>query len=189
MPTVPHSPLPLERHKSPYTFLEKVKRVLWTTCESTAFRWSWPTWYRYRAWLLRCFGADIDPRARIRRTCLFTCPWNLKIGADTATGERVWFYCLGAITIGKRVTVSHEARLCAGTHDFDQIAMPLLRLPIMINDDAWIASSTFIGPNVEVGKGAILGAAGCTFKNLDAWTVYCGNPAQRIKERKRLDSV
>ncbi|MEM6853863.1 MAG: putative colanic acid biosynthesis acetyltransferase [Planctomycetota bacterium] len=176
---------PEARHVSPYRFAEKLKRLVWTVVEATAFRWTWPTWYGYRAWLLRRFGADIHPDARIRRTCRFTCPWNLKMGANTATGDRVIFYCLGPVTVGERVTISQYAHLCAGSHDFtDPVLMPLLRPPIAIEDDAWIATDAFVGPNVTVGEGALLGARGCAFKDLKPWTIYGGNPAKELKPRE-----
>jgi putative colanic acid biosynthesis acetyltransferase WcaF len=35
-----------------------------------------------------------------------------------------------------------------------------------------------------MGEGAVLGARGCTFRDLDAWTVYAGNPARPLKARK-----
>lgn len=164
--------------------------MLWASVELTLFRWTWPTWYRYRAWLLRRFGADVHPASRIRRTCTFECPWNLTMGAGTATGERVWFYCLGPITIGERVTLSHFCQLCAGSHDPDDPElMPLQRPRINIGDDAWIATSAFVGPGVEVGEGAILGACGCSFKDLKPWHIYGGNPATLLRERARRQPV
>ena len=61
--------------------------------------------------------------------------------------------------------------------------MPLLRPPIVIEDDAWIAADAFVGPNIRVGQGAILGARGAAFKDLDPWTIYGGNPAKPIRKR------
>ena len=172
------------RHLSPYTFKEKAKRLLWSLVEATLYRWTWPTWYRYRAWLLERFGASIHSTVRLRRTCRFTCPWNLTIGAHSASGDRVIFYSLGPITIGQRTTLSQGSHLCAGTHDYtDPATMPLQRLPIQIGDDAWIATDAFVGPGVTVGQGAILGARGCAFKDLNAWIIYGGNPAKAIKDR------
>lgn len=174
------------RHRSPYGFAEKAARMLWALVEATLFRWTWPTWYRYRAWLLRRFGADIHPTARLRRTCRFTCPWNLSIGAHTSSGEDVRFYCLGKVTVGDWVTISHLAHLCAGSHDYsDTHAFKLLTPPITVGNEAWLATDAFVGPGVTVGEGAILGARGCTFKDLEPWTVYAGNPASKIKERPR----
>jgi len=172
------------RHRSPYSLGEKIRRVLWSGIESTLFRWTWPTWYGYRGWLLRRFGADIHPTARIRRTCRFTCPWNLSIGSNTATGDHVRFYCLGPVTVGKQVTLSQHTHLCAGSHDYTDIQnMPLLRPPITIHDDVWVATDAFVGPGVTIGEGTILGARGCAFSNLDPWTIYGGNPAKPLKPR------
>lgn len=174
------------RHISPFSLQEKIARVLWAVAESTLFRTTWPTWYRYRAWLLRRFGAAVHPTARIRRTCSFVCPWNLTVGPNTATGEKVWFYCLGPVSVGARVTLSHFAQLCAGGHNTETVGMELTRPPIVIGDDAWIATSAFVGPGVHVGDGAILGARGCAFKQLNPWTIYGGNPATVLRTRKRL---
>lgn len=174
------------RHRSPDGFGTKVKRMLWAATEATAFRYTWPTWYRYRAWLLRRFGAEIHPTARIRRTCRIVCPWNLRVGANTATGEEVWFYCLGPVTLGDRVTVSHFAHLCAGSHDYsDTLRMVLTRPPITVGDDVWIAADAFVGPGVALGEGSILGARAAAFRDCADWQVYGGNPAVVIAERPR----
>ena len=172
------------RHASPYSFREKVGRVLWSVCEATLFRYSWPTWYSYRAWLLRRFGATIARNAFVRRTVRITCPWNLTMGPDSAIGHEARIYALGQITLGARSTVSQYTHLCAGSHDHTQLDMPLQRPPIRILDDAWIAADAFVGPGVTVGTGAILGSRGCAFKDLDAWIIYGGNPARVIGARQ-----
>ena len=64
--------------------------------------------------------------------------------------------------------------------------MPLLRSPIVISDYAWIAADAFVGPNVTVGEGALLGARACAMKNLDPWTIYAGNPAAAVRPRPRF---
>lgn len=173
-----------QRRRSPHGFRTNVKRMCWAAVEGTAFRWTWPTWYRYRAWLLRRFGADVHPTSRIRRTCRFQCPWNLSVGADTATGEDVWFYCLGKVTIGKRVTLSHAAKICAGSHDPEDPEMRLTTAPVTVGDDAWVAASAFVYPGVEVGAGSILAACGVAVRSLEPWTIYGGNPAERLRSRK-----
>ena len=116
------------------------------------------------------------------------CPWNLAAGASCSAGDGSILYCLGPVTLGQRVTISQHAHVCAGSHDYTKIDMPLLRPPITIGDDVWIAADAFVGPNVTVGNGAILGARGCAFKNLDGWTIYAGNPARPVKPRPPLSS-
>lgn len=174
------------RSKSPYGTREKIARVAWALVQATAFRCSFHTWYRWRAFVLRWFGASIHPSARIRRTVRIECPWNLSIGDDSAVGDHVTLYCLGKIAIGTRVSVSQGAHLCAGTHDYRDRSMPLRRLPIVVGDDAWICADAFVGPGVVIGTGAILGARGVALTALGEWSIYLGNPAAWIKARPRF---
>lgn len=174
---------PHDKSKSPYTFQAKVARVLWGVVQATLFRPSFQNWYRYRRLLLVAFGAKVHPTARLRRTVRVEIPWNLTIGEDSSVGDNATLYCLGPVTIGKGVTISQNAHLCAGSHDYTLRAMPLLRPPIIVEDDAWIAADAFVGPAVRVGEGAILSSRGCTMRDLEPWSIYAGNPATFVKQR------
>jgi putative colanic acid biosynthesis acetyltransferase WcaF len=175
----------MDRAVSPYTTREKFARVLWNYLGQKAFRCTFHNWYGLRNALLRLFGAKVGTPVRIRPTVLVEQPWNLTIGNNSSIGDRAIIYCLGPITIGEHVSISQGAHLCAGTHDYRKLDMPLLRPPIVVRDYAWIAADAFVGPNVEVGEGVLLGARACAMKNLDPWTIYAGNPAQPVKARPR----
>jgi putative colanic acid biosynthesis acetyltransferase WcaF len=174
------------RHTSSYSLQEKIWRLLWAIAQATFFRYSFHTWNKWRIFLLKSYGADIDYSCIIRRTVKVECPWNLKMGQNSCLGDRVIVYCLGKITIGDRVSISQYAHLCAGTHDYNDIDMPLLRLPITINDDVWLAAESFVGPNVVIGEGAILGARAVAMRDLDSWTIYSGNPAIIKRTRDKV---
>lgn len=174
------------RAKSPYSLRAKVARVLWGLVQGTVFRGSFHNWYRLRRWMLACFGASLHPTVRIRRTAYIESPWNLTMDAESSAGDHAILYCLGPVSIGKRVMISQNAHICAGSHDYSLRAMPLLRPPIIIEDDVWIAADAFVGPAVRVGEGAILGARGCAMTDLEPWTIYAGNPVKKVKERARL---
>ncbi len=98
-------------------------------------------------------------------------------------GEEAFIYNLGLVTLGEKVTVSHRAQLCAGTHDYTQPDLPLLKPPIVIHDQAWICADAFVGPGVTVGQGAIVGARAVVIKNVVPWSIVAGNPAKLIKRR------
>jgi putative colanic acid biosynthesis acetyltransferase WcaF len=168
---------------SPYAFGEKVRRVLWGVVQATLFRGSFHTFYGWRRMLLRAFGARLAGSARVRRTVRVECPWNLAIGEDSSVGDFATLYCLGPVRIGKGVTISQGAHICAGSHDFRRRSMPLLRPPIEISDHAWICADAFVGPEVKVGEGAILGARAVAMRPLEPWTIYAGNPAKPVRER------
>ena len=173
-----------ERHVSAFPMREKVGRVLWAIVQATLFRWSFHNMYTWRRMLLQIFGAKIDRTARVRRTVRVECPWNLTIGANSSIGDRAHAYCLGPVALGQRVTISQNVHLCAGTHDHRKPDMPLIRPPIEIGDDVWIAADAYVGPGVRVGHGALLSERGVALEHLDAWTIYRGNPAQAVKSRK-----
>ena len=110
-------------------------------------------------------------------------PWNLEIGDWSAIGEGALIYSLGKVTIGTRATISHRAHLCAGTHDYTSPSLPLIKPPITIGDQCWICADSFIGPNVTIGEGAVVGARAVATKDVEPWSIVAGNPAKRIKER------
>lgn len=175
-----------ERHRAPYGLQEQLIRVLWAIVHLTLFRFSPRLIWWWRNWVLRAFGARISSTARIHPTVKIVFPIHLTIGANTSVGDRAILYALGPITLGDRVTVSQYAHVCAGSHDYTQPDMPLIRSPILVDDDAWIAADAFVGPGVTVGEGAIVGARGVATKDIHPWTVVAGNPAVFVKSRKSL---
>jgi putative colanic acid biosynthesis acetyltransferase WcaF len=105
-------------------------------------------------------------------------PWHVEIGHQAALGDRAILYALGKIKIGKRATISQNAHLCAGTHDWRDPARSLLKTPIQIGADAWVCADAFVGPGVRIGSGAILGARGVAMKDLAPGHIGTGNPMQ-----------
>ncbi len=148
----------MRRIVSPVPFRSKVRRAVWSFVQGTAFRFSPHTSTRFRAFLLRLFGAKVGRHCTIRRTATIYYPWQFVLGDLSSLGDKATIYNLGPVTIGDRVTISQEAYLCAGTHDYRSPRMPLLTPPITVGDDAWICARAFVGPGVNVGEGAILGA-------------------------------
>lgn len=174
---------PADRHRSPWTFKEKLIRFIWGGVQGTFFRYSPRTSYRFRAFLLRLFGAKLASNVLIRPTVHIEIPWNLNIGAHTVVGDDAILYCLGPVTIGRYVTISQYAHICAGTHEIDSREFKLVRPPITLGDDVWIATDAFVGPGVTVGNGTIVGARSSVFKDLPPWVIAVGNPARPIKPR------
>lgn len=144
--------------------------------------------YGWRAFLLRCFGASIGRRCRIRRTVRVYYPWNLQLGDAAILGDEAEIYSLGLISIGPRAMISQQAYLCAGSHDYTHPDLPLLTPPISIGEEAWICARAFVGPGVIIGNGAVVAAAAVVVKDVPPWMIVGGNPAKIIKPR-RLDPV
>ncbi|MEP5151423.1 acetyltransferase [Planktotalea sp.] len=167
------------RASQKWTRREQVGRVAWALVYPL-FRLSPRPFWAWRRTLLRMFGARIGREVHVFSTVRITIPWNLEVGDASALGDRVIVYALGPITIGERVTVSQGAHLCAGTHDWRDPAMTLLKPPINIGDDAWICADAFIGPDVEIGSHAIVGARAVISKTVEGRAIMAGNPARQI---------
>lgn len=165
-----------------YGFGEIVRRILWFVGQ-WLIRLSPRPCFGWRRFVLRRFGARIGEHVHIYPSTRIYFPWNLSIGDWSAIGEEALLYNLGPVTIGKQVTISHRAHLCAGSHDYRQPDLPLLKPPIQIGDQAWICADAFVGPGVQVGEGAVVGARAVVVKDVEAWAVVAGNPAREIKKR------
>jgi putative colanic acid biosynthesis acetyltransferase WcaF len=168
---------------SAWTLREKAWRAIWMVVGRPIFRLSFHNWYRFRAALLRLFGARIARGVAIRPSVNIEVPWNLEIDEDATVGDHAILYSLGHIRIGKRSIISQYAHLCAGTHDHTDHTFRLIRAPITIGDDVWIGADAFIGPGVTVGSLSVVGARSSTYKDLPRQRVCVGNPARPIKER------
>jgi putative colanic acid biosynthesis acetyltransferase WcaF len=167
----------------PYTKTEYAKRVMWDLVHRLLFRTSPRPAFRWRAMLLRWFGARLGRPVFVRHTCRVQYPWLLEAGDWVQLGEDVVVYNLGPVRIGSHSTVSQGAYICAGSHDYTKPDLPLLRPPITIGRGVWIAAQAFIGPGVTVGDNSVVGARAVVTKDVPPGVIVAGNPARVIKPR------
>ena len=167
--------------------MENIKRALWMLARTLLFRPSFHNWYGFRRSLLVAFGAKLGKGVRIRPTALIEIPWNLDLGDDVIIGDYAILYSLGKITIGRGAIISQYAHLCAGTHDFTTRRFPLLKPPIVIGEEAWIAADAFVGPGVKIGDRAVVGARATVVKDVPADQVVIGPAATFLKPRELRD--
>lgn len=147
------------------------------------FRFSPRSFFGWRRFLLRLFGAHVGMDAHVYPSARIYLPWKLTLGNESSIGEWALIYNLGHITVGDKSTVSHRAHLCAGTHDYTNPSLPLLRQPIKIESQAWICADAFVGPGIRIGEGAVVAAASVVVRDVPSWQVVAGNPARVIKQR------
>ncbi len=171
------------RAATKYSRPEMLRRILWCFGK-LLFRFSPRPCFGWRRAVLRRFGASVGKHVHTYPSTRIYFPWKLAVGDWSAIGENALVYNLGPITIGQKVTISHGAHLCAGTHDYRDAHLPLLKPPIEIRDQAWICADAFVGPGVTVGEGAVVGARAVVVKDVEPWSVVAGNPARFVKKRE-----
>jgi putative colanic acid biosynthesis acetyltransferase WcaF len=169
-----------------FSLRHRVERAAWWVVWTLLARWTPPPLHGWRRLLLRLFGARMAANSRVYGSARIWYPRNLVMEENAAMGPGVICYSMAVISVGRDAIVSQRAHLCAGTHEVDDPLFQLRAYPIRIGVKAWVAAEAFVGPGVTVGEGAVLGARGVTVKDLPEWTVWAGNPARSIRERRRF---
>jgi putative colanic acid biosynthesis acetyltransferase WcaF len=170
------------RRARKYSRKEMTLRVFWSF-GALLFKLTPRTAFGLRRGLLRMFGAKVGHDVHVYNSAVIYMPWNLEIGDWSTIGELAYIYNLGTVQLGSRVTISHRAHLCAGTHDYNSPDLPLIKPPIVIGSQAWVCTDAFIGPGVTVEEGAVVGARAVVMHDVPAWAVVAGNPAVLVKQR------
>jgi len=166
-----------------FTRKQKLIRFGWFLVQSTIYRFSPRRADRWRAFLLRLFGAKVGAPKILRNTARFEVPWNIELGDDVTIGDGVLLYSLGRISIGDHAVISQFSHICAGTHDHTSTMFMLLRSPIEIGRHAWISAEVYVGPGLTIGDGVLVGARSNVVKDLPAWRICVGNPARPVAPR------
>jgi putative colanic acid biosynthesis acetyltransferase WcaF len=170
---------------SPYHRRETFLRWMWLVVERTVFRWSPRPLHAWRALLLRCFGANIED---LRSVVVFPTvtvhfPWKLTLGRRSMLGHHVRVYNIAPVRLGYGANISQYTYLCAGGHDYSQWQLPTTFGPIAIGDNAWVAADVFVGPDVEIGEFAVIGARSVVITSMPARKVCLGHPCRPVKDR------
>lgn len=174
---------PLEGGAS-FSLGNRLLRVVWGLAWLVLARFTPPPLHAWRRLVLRAFGAKVGKGARVHASVSIWLPANLELGDNVLVGPGARLYNQGRISIGARTVISQRAHLCASSHDINDPDFQLVIRPIMIGEHAWIAAEAFIGPGVNVGDRAVVGARAALFVDAVTEGVYSGNPACLLKQRQ-----
>ena len=161
----------------------RARRAVWNLCWLLLYRTSPRPMHRWRAFLLRLFGAQLGPDCHFYPASKVWAPWNLLCADHVAAADGVEIYNPSPMELASHVILSQGAFLCGATHDYNDPAFPLLAYRMTIDRYAWICARAMVGPGVHVGEGAVLGLGAVATRDLEAWTVYGGNPAAALRSR------
>jgi putative colanic acid biosynthesis acetyltransferase WcaF len=145
--------------------------------------------HAWRATLLRAFGAKLGPNCHFYSGSRIWAPWNLICADQVTAADGAEIYNPAPVYLGSHAIVSQNAYLCGATHDYNDPGFPLLAYTTQIGAYAWICARASVGPGVNVGEGAVLGLASVATRDLNAWCVYAGSPAVKVKERRRINTT
>lgn len=158
-------------------------RFLWYVCNATLLTGRIPG-SSWRRGLLRLFGAGIGKGVVIKPAVNIKYPWKLTVGDHAWIGERVWIDNLDQVSIGEHACLSQGATLICGNHNYKSSGFDLQLGAITIENGAWIGAGASVAPGVRCGTHAVLSMGSVAYNDLDAWGIYSGVPAVKVRERE-----
>ena len=161
----------------------------WWLVQMLLFQTSPQFMYAWRRFLLRCFGASIGKKVKIRPSAHIQFPWKISIGDYSWIGDHVTLYSLGQITIGNNVVISQKGYICTGSHNYADQSFGIYSQPIVIEDGCWLATDVFVAPGVVIHNGTVVGARSSVFQSLPAGKICFGTPAVVVKNRPAAFSL
>jgi putative colanic acid biosynthesis acetyltransferase WcaF len=168
-----------------FTLKNRLGRIAWGICWLLLYRPSPRPLHSWRSALLRIFGAKMGPNCHFYPSSRVWAPWNLNCADQVTAGDGAEIYNPAPMHFGSHAIVSQDAYLCGATHDFDDPAFPLLAYAMHFGPYSWVCARACVAPGVNLGEGAVLGLGAIATRDLEPWSVYAGNPAVKLKTRKK----
>jgi putative colanic acid biosynthesis acetyltransferase WcaF len=176
-------------HRPPFSFQNRLARFCWGIVYVSLFRLSPRPFHAWRRMLLRAFGAKLAHHTYVYPSARIWAPWNLACDEYAAIADGSIIYNPELVHMGTHSIVSQQAYICGATHDYDDPTFPLIAAPITLGSHSWVCARATVQPGVTLGEGSILALGAVATRSLDAWTVYGGVPARRIKTRNQVSTM
>jgi putative colanic acid biosynthesis acetyltransferase WcaF len=161
----------------------KLKRLLWFYCNALIFKTYLFPFSGLKRSLLQIFGAKVGKGVVIKPNVNIKYPWFLEIGDHAWIGEEVWIDNLAPVKIGSHACLSQGSLLLCGNHHYGLHTFDLMVSPIILEEGAWVGAKCLVCPGTVLQSHAVLAAGSVAKGVLEAWSIYGGNPAQKIKDR------
>ncbi|PRY88362.1 WcaF family extracellular polysaccharide biosynthesis acetyltransferase [Mongoliibacter ruber] len=162
----------------------KVKILLWYLVNMFFFKSSFIFPSKFKTRILRIFGASVGKNVLIKPNVNIKYPWFLEIGDNVWIGEQVWIDNLAMVSISDNVCISQGAMLLCGNHNYKKETFDLIIGEILLEEGVWIGAKAVVCPGVKCFSHSILTVGSVATTNLNPYSIYQGNPALKIRERK-----
>ena len=112
---------------------------------------------------------------------------DLKAGAFVYIGPRCVIY--PKVSIDDYTMIANDVSIIGGDHKFDHPGIPIIfsgrdnLKHTKIGKDVWIGAYVKIMAGVTIGDGTIVALGSLVTKDLEAFSIYGGVPAKKLKDR------
>lgn len=112
---------------------------------------------------------------------------SVSIGDDVFIGPNVLIQSFEnfSILIGSNVFIAKDTSILGSNHVLSTPELGYqgeIGTDILIMDNVWIGAGVKVLPGVTIGESAVIAAGAVVTRNVDAFSIYAGVPAKKIKE-------
>lgn len=147
----------------------------------------WLPFYTFRYLVYLAAGVKIGKRAHIHIGTQFFYPAGVEIGEGTIIGQNAFLDGRDKLKIGKHVDIASDVMIYNSEHDINSTDFKAISAAVEIEDYVFIGPRAIILPGVKIGKGAVVAAGAVVTKDVEAFKIVGGVPAQVIGTRKLTD--
>ena len=162
----------------------KFKQILWYITNVLFFINPLNPISALKVFLLKLFGSKVGKGVVMKPGVNIKYPWKLSIGDFSWIGENVWIDNLDEVVIGNNAVLSQGALLLCGNHNFKKPSFDLITKPIILEDGVWIGAKSMVTGGVVCKSHSVLAVNSVASNNLEEYSIYRGNPAEKIKSRE-----
>lgn len=143
---------------------------------------------RIRALLWKSFFKRMGRAVYLMRDCYISSPSGISLGNYVCINRHANLGGQGQLTIGNYVNIGPNCSLITANHRFDSPDKPMAwqgitQGPVTIGDDVWLGVNVTVLPNVQIGRGAIVGANAVVTKDVPSYAIVAGVPAKILRFR------
>jgi putative colanic acid biosynthesis acetyltransferase WcaF len=133
-------------------------RIAWHVVSALLFQSALVLPSRWKAAVLRAFGARIGERLVIKPRVTIKYPWFLELGHHVWLGEGVWIDNHTTVRVGSDVCISQGAYLFTGNHDWNDPLFRFFCRPITLEDGVWVGARAVVCPGSVLARMSVVGA-------------------------------
>ena len=168
---------------TPFSIKYKLKSRLWGIINATFYRYSPFFMLKYRVWLTRIFGSKISWNCSLSNKSTIIDSWNLIMADFSSLGDFSCVRCRDIVKIGKYTCIGRGVQILSASHNIYSHSFEMIKSPIIIKDNVWIATNSIISKGVIIGHNSVIAAGSVVVKNVEDNNIVGGNPAKFIKRR------
>lgn len=142
-------------------------------------------------WIIRksvykLLGMKIGKYSRIGIHTKIIRPHKIIIGKNTIINEYCYLDGRGGLMIGDNSSISIFTKIISASHRANSTNFEYYEKKVIIGNRVWIGCNATILDGSILKEGCIIGAGTVIKNEIEAYSVYIGNPAKKIKNRNKL---